>query len=108
MILDGMWSRRTAAISCVSGLKLLLCGVKYWKFTLGEGKSKSPRGESPLQSQGMHPGRREKASHSEVSCHYKIREVTPEEGKSKSLRGESPLQSQGMHPGKWKKQVAQR
>ena len=90
MILDGMWSRRTAAISCVSGLKLLLCGVKYWKFTLGEGKSKSPRGESPLQSQGMHPGRREKASHSEVSCHYKIREVTPEEGKSKSLRGEAP------------------
>lgn len=75
---------------------------------MGEGKSKSPRGESPLQDPGMYPGRRKKASHSEVSRRYKIRECTPEEGKSKSLRGESSVQDAGSHPGKWKKQVAQR
>ena len=58
------------------------CKVK--ECTPEEGKSKSPSGELLLQSQGMHPRKEEKASHSEVSCRYEIRECTPEKEKSKS------------------------
>ena len=34
MILGGIWSRRTAAIFVISGLKCLLYSVKYWKCPL--------------------------------------------------------------------------
>ena len=66
MILGGIWSRRTAAIFVISGLKFLLHSVKYWKCPLGYTSA---------------AGRRR----------YEIRECTSEKEKSKSPRGESPL-----------------
>ena len=36
MILGGIWSRRTAAIFVISGLKFLLYSVEWWKCTMEE------------------------------------------------------------------------
>lgn len=97
MILDGMWSRRTAAIFVISGLKCLLYSVKYWKCTMKEEeKQVTPRcKEMPLQ---LYFGGRTPPAikllpnvNKAGSCRrYEIREVTPESGKSKSPSGETP------------------
>ncbi len=97
MILGGIWSRRTAAIFVISGLKFLLYSVEWWKCTMEEEeKQVTPRCKK-MPPQLYFGGRTPPAIkllpnvNKAGSCRrYEIREVTPESGKSKSPSGETP------------------
>ena len=63
------------------------CAYEAGAGTPEGGGSKSPRGESPPRSQGMHPGNREKRRMPEVRCRCEAWDDTPESGGKEMFAG---------------------